>query len=368
MSPDVLVVGGGLAGCSLAREAARAGQRVLVLERGTPACEATYAAAGMLSAVVGSHEPGPLTDILLRCGRMYAAHAAALREETGLDVGYLQSGTLYLSLVEADDDFLVRRYDWQFSAGLGTERLTAAEVLRLEPAINPDVRWALRFLDDHQVDNRLLGRATWLAAAAAGAEFRLGAEVAALERSGDRVVGVRLAGGEIVTAGQVVVAGGCWSGLLGGLPHPVPVEPFRGQIVALESPPQPFRHVVDSPRCYTVPRADGRLLVGATAERVGYRKVVTAAGVLGLLAAAVELSPRLESAAINETWSGLRPGTPDGLPILGPDPEVQGLHYLTGHFRHGILIAPLTSALVHQAMIGSEDPALAQCSVARFAM
>lgn len=363
---DLVVVGGGLVGCAAAREAARRGMRVVVLERGVPGGEASGAAAGMLSAAVGAHEPGPFSDLLARCGRMYPEYVAALREETGLDVGYSAVGTLYLSLTEADDPVLEARYGWHSAAGLGTERLDASAARALEPAINPAVRWALRFPSDHQVDNRLLTRAAWLAAAGAGAEFRLGAEAAALVQEGGRVAGVSLASGEMVAADRVVLAAGAWVSLLGGLPRSMPVEPVRGQIVALESAPPSFRHVVDSARCYTVPRADGRLLVGSTAERAGYRKAVTAAGMRALLDAAVEIAPSLLEAPIVETWSGLRPWSADAMPILGPDPEVTGLFYATGHSPHGILLGPLTARMVVESLSGEAVDGLEPFSPARF--
>lgn len=363
---DIAVVGGGLVGCSVAREAALRGMRVVVLERGVPGGEASTAAAGMLSPTVGSHEPGPFSELLLRCGRMYPDYVAALREETGIDVAYSDEATLYLSLTEADDAVLEERYGWQEAAGLGTERLDAAAARALEPAINPEVRWGLRFSGDHQVDNRLLSRAAWIAAARTGAEFRIGAEAAALVHRGDRVGGVRLATGEAIEAERVVLAGGAWTSLLGGLPRELPVVPVRGQIVSIESAPPVFRHVVDSPRCYTVPRADGRLLVGSTAEWVGYRKAVTPRGIRGLLDAATEIAPSLLDAPIAETWSGLRPWSADGMPILGADPDLPGLFYATGHSRHGILLAPLTARMVVQALSGEPVDGIDSLSVTRF--
>lgn len=363
---DLLVVGGGLVGCAIAREAARDGMRVMVLERGTPGGEASGAAAGMLSPLAGSHGPGPFTDLLMRCREMYPDFAEALHEETGLDVGYSDVGTLMVSLVEADDAPLQDRLDWQSAEGLPVERLTAHEVLELEPSLNPAVRWGMRLEYDHQVDPRLLTRAAWMAAARAGAEFRLGAEVAGVIRDGSRVLGVRLANGERVGAERVVIAGGAWSGRLEGLPRPLPVEPVRGQIVSFESAPPVFRHVVDSMRCYTVPRAEGRLLVGSTSERVGYRKAVTAAGVRALIGAAVELAPSLADGVIAETWSGLRPATPDEMPVVGPDPEVAGLFYATGHFRHGILLGPHTARMLHASVKGERMPGLELMDPARF--
>lgn len=366
MSADVLVIGAGLIGCAVAREAARAGLRTVVLERGAPGAEASSAAAGMLSPLAEARAPGPFTDALLRAREMYPAFAAALREETGLDAGYSDAGTLYLSLREADDAELEHRWGWQSAAGLRVERLTTREARELEPGIAPAVRWALRFPGDHQVDNRVLSRMAWMAAAAAGATFRTGCDAAALTHGGGRATGVRLTTGEHLRAGVVVLAGGSWSATLGGLPRPLPVEPVQGQLLALESVPPLFRHVVDSPRCYLVPRADGRVLAGATVERVGFRKSVTPRGLGYLIDGAVEIAPSLADAPLVECWSGLRPGTPDGMPIIGPDPEVGGLLYATGHFRNGILLAPLTAALIAGLLRGEAVSGLDLFDARRF--
>ena len=349
---DVVIVGGGVIGCAIARRAARGGLSVVVVERATPGMEASWAAAGMLSPLAEASGPGPFLDLLVRAREMYPAYAAALREETGVDASYADAGTLFVALREEDDEELCARWRWQSAAGLSVERLSAGEAREAEPALSPAVRMALRFPGDHQVDNRALGPALWSAASRAGARFRLGAQAVRLLREGDRAAGVELAGGERIHAGAVVLAGGAWAGMMEGLPRRVPVEPVHGQLLALEAVPPMFRHVVDSPRCYLVPRAAGRVIAGATVESTGYRKAVTPWGVRRLMDGAVEIAPALEHAPLAETWSGLRPGTPDGLPILGPDPEVEGLVYATGHFRNGILLAPLTGEMVGRMLCG----------------
>ncbi|HYJ78885.1 MAG TPA: glycine oxidase ThiO [Longimicrobiaceae bacterium] len=364
--PDVVVVGGGVIGCAVARRAALGGLSVVVVERATPGAEASSAAAGMLSPLAEASRPGPFLDLLLHARSIYPACVAALREETGADVGYGDAGTLYLSLCEADDTELVERHAWQSAAGLGVERLTAEEARRLEAALNPAVRVALRFPGDHQVDNRLLAAVLWSAAARAGASFRLGAEAVSLVCEGGRAAGIGLTGGERIRAGAVVLAGGCWAGQMEGLPRPLPVHPARGQLLALESTPPAFRHVVDSPRCYLVPRAD-HLIAGSTVEDAGYHKAVTPWGLRQLMDGAIEIAPGLEHAPIASAWSGLRPRTPDGLPILGADPEMAGLFYATGHFRNGILLAPLTGELIGGMLLGiSPSLDLAPYCIERF--
>jgi len=366
MTADVVVVGGGVIGCAIARRAALDGLRVVVVERGRPGAEASWAAAGMLSPLAEAREPGPFLDLLLQAREIYPAFSAALREETGVDVAYSDAGTLFLSLRAEDDAELEERWQWQSALGLAVERLRAEDVRAAEPALSPDVRQALRFPGDHQVDNRSLSAALWSAALRAGAEFRLGCEAARLLVEDGRAAGIGDSSGERISAGAVVIAGGAWAGRVEGLPRRLPVEPVRGQLLALEAVPPIFRHVVDSPRCYLVPRSEGRVIAGATVERTGYRKAVTPAGVRRLLDGAVEIAPALEHAPIAEMWSGLRPGTPDGLPIVGPDPDLPNLLYAAGHFRNGILLAPLTGELVAGWLRGETRGELEPFSVARF--
>jgi glycine oxidase len=235
------------------------------------------------------------------------------------------------------------------------ERLSAGAARDLEPAISPAVRLALRFPEDHQVENRSLARALWSAAARAGARVRTGAPVRALVRRGGRMEGVETVDGERIVAGAVVLATGSWAAGIEGLPRPLPVVPVHGQLLAFASLPPLIEHVVDSPRCYLVPRADGRVIAGTTVERVGFRTHVTAAGIMVILRGAIEAVPALADLALAELWSGLRPGTPDDLPILGADPEVANLFYATGHYRNGILLAPITGAAIGELALG-RDP------------
>lgn len=354
--PDVVIVGGGVIGCALARLLAHAGVRVLVVDRSRPGAEASEAAAGMLAPLAEAGEAGPFLSLLRESRQRFPALAAALREESGIDVEYRQDGTLFLAFNDADEAELEERWRWQHAAGLPIERLAAAELLRLEPAISSTVRGGLRFPEDHQVVSGRLVRALWSSAARAGAEFRAEAAVRAVLHDGSRAAGVVLADGERVAAGAVVVATGSWSGMLENLPRPLPVFPVHGQLLALEALPPLFRHVIDSPRCYLVPRADGRIIAGTTVERIGFRKVVTPAGMLSILSGALEICAALAEMPITDSWSGLRPGTPDGLPILGRDPEVENLFYATGHFRNGVLLAPLTAEAVGELVRSGHSP------------
>lgn len=364
----VVVIGGGVIGCAIARLLAREGAAVTVVERGEPGGEASWAAAGMLAPLAEAERDGPFLSLLRRSASLYTGFAAELREETGVDVRYRTEGTLIAALTDADERELEERARWQGAAGLPVERLSGAELRALEPAISEAARWGLRFAADRQVDNRELGRALWKAAEKAGAAFRLGAEATGIGRDRSRVTGVELAGGERIEADRVVVAGGAWAGRLAGLPRRLPVVPVHGQLLALRTSPPLLSHVVDSPRAYLVPRSDGRIIAGTTVEERGFDKAVTAEGILRILSGAVELVPALARAPVVESWSGLRPGTPDQRPVLGPDPEVEGLHYATGHFRNGILLAPITAELIASSVLdGTRDAELAPFRVDRFA-
>ncbi|HEX6069027.1 MAG TPA: glycine oxidase ThiO [Longimicrobiaceae bacterium] len=348
---DVVVVGGGVIGCAVARELALSGLAVTLVERDEPGANASWAAAGMLSPLAEADRADPFLSLLLRSRAMYPELAGALRSETGLDVEYRDDGTLLVALTEGDEAELEARYRWQAAAGLAVEPLAGDEARRMEPSLSRGVRRALRFPGDHQVDNRLLARALWVAAENAGVEMRRGVEAAAVVRRGDRVEGIATTLGDRLDADWVVVAGGSAAGRLEGLPGPLPVRPVHGQLLALRPRPPRLRHVVTSPRGYLVPRASGRLVVGATVEEIGFRRAVTVAGVRGLIDAALEICPALADAPLTETWSGHRPGTPDQRPILGEDPRVPNLVYATGHYRNGILLVPATARAIADVVL-----------------
>ncbi len=362
MTYDVAVIGAGVIGLSVARRLAREGVDVVVVDRDEPCTHASWAAAGMLSPQSEADEDDPFLSLFLQARELFPALADELRAETGLDVGYRAEGTLLLALSEEDEAVLARRQQWQERAGLPVERLEPDDLHRLESGLSPEVRWALRFAGDHQVDNRLLGRALWDSACAAGAAFQLGSGVRRL-----RPGGLELENGERIQAGDVVLAAGCWSGTIAGLPRPLPVEPVHGELVSIRGTPPLFRHTIGSTRGYLVPRADGRLIVGTTAERIGFRKRVTAGGVRRILETGFAMSPALERRPLIDSWAGLRPGTPDGLPILGRDPELPTLVYATGHYRNGILLAPLTGELIAAILLGKETPDLHLYRPDRFA-
>lgn len=364
---DVVVVGGGIMGCAVALRLALRGVSVIVIERGIPGAEASSAAAGILGPQMEADSAGPLLDLGLRSRALFPALAAELRDATGIDVGYERSGVLALAVDGAGAAELTARRAWQMARGLRVEPLSSDQVHALEPNLGADVRGALRFPDDAQVNARELARAFSQAAAHAGARFLQGRYVRRVVVAGGVAAGVEL-DGEVLSAGAVVVAAGSWSGLVegAGVPSSV-VRPARGQLVSIETRPPLFRHVLSvHGRGYLVPRRDGTVLAGSTVEMAGFRKEVTVGGLAQILGMARSLVPALGDAPVTGTWSNFRPYTEDHLPVLGLTP-VRGLVLATGHFRNGILLAPVTAeAIASLVATGASDVDLAPFSVSRF--
>jgi glycine oxidase len=347
---QVVIVGGGVMGCGIALRLCQAGARVTVLERSIPGAEASSAAGGILAPQMEAERPGPFLELCLRSRGMYPDFAAELHALTGVNVNYLPSGLLNLAFDEAKAQHLKAIVSGQRALGLRAELLGADELRALEPQLSPHVVAAARFVDDHQVDNRLLARALTMAAARVGATFRTGYVRGVVEENG-RAVGVDL-DGETLRADAVVIAAGSWSGLVQGIAvDPRVVRPARGQMVQFQTRLPLFSHVIFSDKGYVVPRADGRVIAGSTLEFAGFEKSVTAEGLHRILSLAMEICPALASAPVQETWAGLRPYTEDHLPILGAGP-LPGLFLATGHFRNGILLAPLTARLMAQVVLG----------------
>jgi glycine oxidase len=339
---------------------------VLVVESQRVGAEASTAAAGMLAPQAEAHADSPLLPLALRARDRHLELAPMLLDETGIAVGLSQLGLLELAFTEQDERALRARLAWQGARGLPVELLTALDVRETEPNVSPAVRLGLYLAGDRRVDNTLLVRALAASAVAKGAAILVGRPVTGLAVADGRVAGVR-AGNETLHAPAVINAMGAWAALLGGDPWPPAVEPVRGQLVAFEMAPPMFRHVLASPRGYLVPRADGRLVAGSTAERAGFDKSVTAAGLRSVLDIALEIAPTLADVRVADAWAGLRPGTPDGLPFIGPG-GLPGLWHACGLYRNGILLGPLVGELVADLALG-RTPAvdLAPFSPARFA-
>jgi glycine oxidase len=374
-SPDVIVVGAGIIGMSIAWRAVKRGMSVLLLERGTCGAGTSSVAAGMLAPVAEAEfgEGGRrLVELGLASAARWPGFAEELEQASGVPVGFLKAGTM---LVAADADeaaALERELALRHSLGLEVQALLPSEAREREPALAPVIRAALEAPADHSVDPRLALKALEAACRAGGVEVR---EQVTVERlalsSAERVQGVVLDGGEELRAGCVVLAAGPWSESIGAVPERarVPVRPVRGQILRLRdrSGAGLLSRVLRFDGGYLVPRADGAYVLGATVEERGYELAPTAGGVYELLRDAHEILPGISELEIEELSVGLRPGTPDNVPLIGSS-GVDGLVWATGHYRNGILLAPLTADIVAGLLADEEpDPLLELCRPSRFA-
>ena len=358
---DVVVIGAGAIGLSVAWRTARRGLSVLVLERDRAGHGTSHYAAGML-APIAEVTPGeePLLELGLRSARLYPRFVTELIEAAGVaDVGYAACGTLLVARDADEAEALERELALRRRFELPVERLRASEARRREPGLAPALRLALDVPGDHAIDPRALLPALSAAVAAAGGEVREHVTVSGVGLSAGRVRGVILDDGSLVRAEQVVIAAGVWSPQLAGLPEAdrLPVRPVKGQIMRLHDPAGPglLRRVIRMGPSYITPRGDGRYVLGATSEERGFDTTVTAGAAFELLRDAAELVPGISELVVDEFAAGLRPGTPDNLPAIGPG-SVDGLHWATGHRRGGILLAPVTAELVAGALAGEPMP------------
>jgi glycine oxidase len=349
---------------------AQAGCAVELFERGKAGHGASWAAAGMLAAGLEA-EPGEQALYVLNrdSQRLWPDFAAELEQASGMAVGLRREGTLMVALTRDDAARLKFNFDFQRSLGVTLEWLTGAEARKREPHLTPHLAAAIFSPDDHQVDNRLLVAALARAFVKAGGNLHEETPVEAVEIAGDRVTGLRVAG-RVHAADAVLLATGAWSGDIAGVPPHAkpPVRPVKGQMLALQMDPDAplIRHVVWAAKAYMAPRADGRLIVGATVEERGFDPRLTAGGVLALLEGTWRAIPGIEELPIAELWTGFRPGSRDDAPILGAG-GVDGLVFATGHYRNGILLTPVTArAVAYYILTGETEAAIAPFRHDRF--
>ena len=344
-----MIIGAGVIGLGIAWRLAQAGCKVAVYDKGVAGRGASWAAAGMLAAAVET-EPGeePLLPLTLESQRLWPGFARELLAATGVSVEYRDEGILVVALNRDDAETLRHSYDFQKGLGLDLEWLNAAETRRREPHLKPGIAAAVFSRNDHQVENRALVRALIAACRGAGVAIHEHCPVAEVVMACGRACGVETAQGR-EDADIVVLAAGAWSREVGGIPaaHKPPVRPIKGQMLALQMDPTApiLRHVVWLPNGYLVPRNDGRLVVGGTVEERGFDANLTAGGLLALLDAAWRAVPAIEELPIAETWVGFRPGSRDDAPMLGPS-GIDGLAIATGHHRNGILLTPVSAAVM----------------------
>jgi glycine oxidase len=358
---DVVVVGAGAVGLAAAWSAARRGLRVVAVEASAPGAGASGVAAGMLAPVTeADFGEDDLIELHLAGARMWPAFARELEQASGMAVGYRTTGTLSVAVDRDEAEVLRRLHELQRELGLDAEWLAPRACRRLEPGLAPRIAGGILAPGDHQVSPRALIAALAAALVAAGGEVRPGMRVSGVETGAGAVQGVVLENGDRLTARAVVLATGAESALL-ELPEAarVPVRPVKGQILRLRArdlAPLPATRVIRTPEVYAVPREDGRLVVGATMEEQGFDVSVTAGGVLELLRRAYDALPGIAELELVEARAGLRPAAPDNGPVVG-ESDVPGLVWATGHWRNGILLAPVTGAAVAALLAGAEPPA-----------
>jgi len=345
---DVAIAGAGLIGGSIAFELARAGLSVAVFDRQQPGQESSWAGAGILSPA--PENPGMLPAVPLGKASMaaYPGYIAAIEEVSGQSCGFRPKGTLEPLFSRQTREELSTIVAMHRGFGLRAEPLSPEDARELEPGLTEDVEAAVLRPDEASVDNRALTVAVLEAAKGSGTQFFAGKEVCSVRREANRCLGIVVAeqrgAEEKISAGTTIIAAGCYSAKIAGVAPYAPVQPAKGQMLALRAPDLKIERVLWSDKVYLVPRNDGRILAGATVEYVGFDKSPTAGAIERILAASIELVPTLANATIDEIWAGLRPDSPDHHPILGPT-DIDNLYIATGHFRSGILLAPITARL-----------------------
>jgi len=364
---DIIVVGAGVVGCAIAHELARRGASVDIVDERPVAMGATQASAGVLAPYIEAREGSPLLELTVRSLALFDDFVARAASESGVAVMYRRNGTIDVAMNEAETASLQSKADVLARRGVPALLLDAATVRAEEPQLADGAAGGLLIETHGVVAAADLTRALAAAARQAGAQLVEASRVRRIAlRDGDTVVETDRGS---LTGGAAVVAAGSWSGgiAIDGVKARVPVRPVRGQLLALAWKGTPLRRVTWSGRCYLVPWDDGTLLVGATVEEAGFDERATVAGVRDLLDAACDVVPRAWTAAFKCVRVGLRPATADDLPVIGPSPTAPHVMYATGHYRNGVLLAPLTAQLVADAMLdGRLDPLLAMVSPARF--
>ncbi len=358
MDTSFLVIGGGVIGFSIARELHKCGVRkITLLEKGVCGEESSWAAGGMLGPQAEADEGGDFFDVCSASRDLYPELAAELLDETGIDIELDRSGTLYLAFTDDDVAKVHERFRWQRNAGLAVEHLSVGEARQAEPFISPDIRGALFFPNDWQVENRKLLAALKRYAELNGIEIRENTNVERLIVEDGRVIGAEN-DDERFLADHTILATGAWTSLikLGVAEMPLKIEPVRGQMVTFQTAKRLFRHVIYSPRGYIVPRVDGRVLAGSTSEKVEFDRSLTKTEAISLREMASEIAPSTAGLPTADHWSGLRPSAPDGLPVIGQFDGIEGMFIATGHYRNGILLAPWTAKIAADSILNGIRP------------
>lgn len=357
MKSDILIIGGGIIGLSIARELDLRGiERITVLDKSNVGVEASWAAAGMLAPSSETEKDDDFYRLCSASNRLYPQFADELLSQTGVDIEFDPSGTLYLAFNEHDLAEIESRYQAQNLVGINISKLDRAQIMELEPNISSQVRSGLLYPDDRQVENRKLLTALQTYAKNAGIKIIENCEAASIKLENGNAVGVLTNNGEF-TAGHIIITTGAWTSLikLEEAAMPFAVKPIRGQMMSFKAEAGLISKVIYSPRGYVLPRRDGRIITGATVEDAGFSNVTTEDGIALIKRNAAEILPVTASLEAAEIWSGLRPMSGDGHPVLGGIPGINGVTVATGHYRNGILLAPLTAQLIANSILDGEN-------------
>lgn len=353
---DVAIIGGGINGSSIAYQLSKRGKKVVILEKGTLACEASSAAAGMLAAQAEIEQDGPFFQLALKSQAMFPSIANELLEYAGIDIEFVNKGMLKIAETEELASELKDQVLFQQNWDSGIQWLDATQVREMEPALAPTVAGAMFLPNDGHVQPAKLSLAFAKAAEHFGTEIRENTEVLSIIYENGVVKGVNTAAGAVYCE-QVVSAAGAWAAhLMKDTGINITVYPVKGECFSVK-PDKPIIHttIFSDKRCYFVPKRNGEIYIGATVVENTFDKQVTAGGISALVEQAVKLIPQLKDAPWERVWAGLRPQTGDGIPYIGEHPDIKGLFVAAGHYRNGILLSPLTGKLAAQLLTGQVE-------------
>jgi glycine oxidase len=365
---DVVIVGGGVIGCAIAYYLRTLGGTVTVLERGEIGAEASSAAAGLLAPLGSLAGPGPYADLLLASWGMFPALVPELERASGVHIEYHSTGALRVARnARSSSNLRKRMLAWE-PLGLHMQWLTGDEVRQHEPLLAPDIAAAIYAPQEAQAKAPNVVRAFARAAARLGAKFYSQREVTGLQQDGNKISGVITNHGETLPCGHLVIATGAWAARCGEwLNITLPVSPQKGQILTLHQPEHPLRFIIFGEAIYLTPKQDNTIVVGATKEEANFDTSITAGSIAWLLNTAMRLVPALENCAIAQIWSGLRPRSPDGQPILGRAPNWHNVTLAVGHSSTGILLSPITGKCIAELIAnGKEHELIKAFGVGRF--
>ncbi|HTQ95501.1 MAG TPA: glycine oxidase ThiO [Candidatus Acidoferrum sp.] len=343
---DAVIAGGGIIGAAIALELAEAGLRVGLFDAREPGREASWASAGMIAPAPEGAEAIPLVPMSMASVALYPEFIRNVEELSGMDTGYRKDGALEVAFDDESAEALLAGVALQHKLGLKAEVIRPEQARKMEPSLSGEIKAAAHRENEASVNARAFTWATLKAAQRKGVEIFAGNGAKALWNEGGRCKGLLVDKGQ-VEAKWTVIAAGCFSARIDGVARYAPVFPAKGQMIALRCGAVEITHALWMGHSYLVPRNDGRIIAGATIERTGFEHNVTAGGVRTILNEVTKMVPALEKARIEETWAGLRPDSPDHLPILGPT-DVEGLLIATGHFRSGILWTPITARMIRE--------------------